>query len=461
MTLKNFTTVFGAALLILGCQSQTSSVSPTAILIENVNVVDVANAEILQGQQVVIDTGLIQNISTEILDPDKFTIRINGSQKYLIPGLAEMHAHIPGPNTSRERLEETLFLYLSNGVTTIRGMLGHEMHLKLKEEVASGNVLGPRIYTSSPSLNGNTVKTPAEAREKVTAYAQAGFDFLKIHPGIQRNVFDTLVAVARENDIPFAGHVPVYVGIRHALESGFASIDHIDGYLEGLVPVEKGLDPTTNGFFGYDFTDETDPALIDELIAMTKEKHVWIVPTQSLFERWFAPADVEALLAQPEMKYMPASTLEQWKNRKIQSTGPESGFDPEKWERFIAIRRQLLKQLHDDGHGMALGSDAPQLFNVPGFSIHHEIQGMLRAGLSDLEILRTGTMNPARYFGHSHVFGQVKEGMEADLILLLENPLDNIEHLKLVEGVFVRGRWIDQKMIEERLEHIANNAANQ
>jgi len=161
------------------------------------------------------------------------------------------------------------------------------------------------------------------------------------------------------------------------------------------------------------------------------------------------------------MKYMPASTLKQWRDRKIQSTGPDSGFDPEKWERFISIRRQLLKRLHDNGHGMALGSDAPQLFNVPGFSIHHEIQGMLRAGLSDLDILRTGTIKPAEYFGQSDIFGQVLEGLEADLILLSENPLENIENLKSVEGVFVRGRWIDIKMIDDRLLEIAENATTQ
>lgn len=459
--MKKIGFTLSACLILFGCQIQSQSVSPTAILIENVYVINVAEGTLSEPMQVVIDSARIRSITSGIENPGSYSTRIDGTGKYLVPGLAEMHAHIPGPNTSRERLEETLFLYLSNGITTIRGMLGHEMHLKLKEEVASGEVLGPRVYTSSPSLNGNSVQTPDEARQKVTAYAEAGFDFLKIHPGIQRNVFDTLVATARKANIPFAGHVPVDVGIRHALESKFASIDHIDGYLEGLVPADKNLDPTTNGFFGYNFTDEADVGLISELVALTREKEVWIVPTQSLFERWFAPADVEALLAQPEMKYMPASTLEQWGSRKIQSTGPDSGFDPDRWERFISIRRQLLKQLHDAGHGMVLGSDAPQLFNVPGFSIHHEIQGMLRAGLTDLEILRTGTLNPAVYFDQTDVFGQVQEGLEADLILLSENPLENIENLRSVEGVFVRGRWIDKKTIEKRLDEIAQNAINQ
>jgi len=445
-------------LFLLGCKTNSQPPSPTSILISDVHIVDVDKGSVLENQHVVIDSGRILSISDQIPDPASFGNNINGSGKFLIPGLAEMHAHIPSPNTSRERLEETLFLYLSNGITTIRGMLGHPMHLELRQEVADGNVLGPRIFTSSPSLNGNSVPTTEEARSKVTDYAAAGYDFLKIHPGIKKDVFDTLVATANEKGIAFAGHVPVEVGIRHALNSEFASIDHIDGYLEGLVPSDKGLDPNTNGFFGYNFTDETDPALIEELVSLSKEKQVWIVPTQSLFERWFAPTTAEEMLSQPEMQYMPASTLAQWKSRKSQSTGDESGFDAAKWERFIKIRRDLLKSLHDHGHGIILGSDAPQLFNVPGFSIHHEMEGMLRAGLTPMEILRTGTINPATYFNMEAVFGQVKEGLEADLILLDGNPLDDLNNLKKVSGVLVRGHWISKNEIDQRLESIAENA---
>ncbi|NND16301.1 MAG: amidohydrolase family protein [Eudoraea sp.] len=448
------------ALFLIGCKSNSQPPSPTSILLTDVNIVDVAKGLVLEKKQVVIDSGLIVSISDQIAHPEDYGNKIDGAGKFLMPGLAEMHAHIPSPNTSRERLEETLFLYLSNGITTIRGMLGHPMHQELRKEVSDGEVLGPRIFTSSPSLNGNSVETTEEARSKVTAYAEAGYDFLKIHPGIRKNVFDTLVATANEKSIAYAGHVPVDVGIRHALESGYASIDHIDGYLEGLVPTEKGLDPNTNGFFGYDFTDETDPANIDDLVSLTKEKQVWIVPTQSLFERWFAPTSAEDMLAQPEMQYMPASTLDQWKRRKLQSTGPDSGFDSEKWERFIQIRRQLLKSLHDQGHGIILGSDAPQLFNVPGFSIHHEMEGMLRAGLTPLEILRTGTINPATYFEMESTFGQVKEGLEADLILLEGNPIEDLKHMKKVSGVMVRGHWISKEEIDQRLRSIAKNAQN-
>ena len=136
----------------------------------------------------------------------------------------------------------------------------------------------------------------------------------------------------------------------------------------------------------------------------------------------------------------------------------DENFNETQWQRFDIIRRKLIKKLQDDGHGMLLGSDAPQLFNVPGFSIQHEIQGMLNAGLTPLDIIKSGTINPAKFFNASDEFGQVKEGFSADLIILGNNPLENLTALK-VEGVMVHGQYLSKNSIDEKLEHIANNAA--
>ena len=447
------------ALVVLACKQYPQSTSETAILLTNVNVLDVRSGEIMQNMQIVVDSGKIMQVSASI--EGMFSTTLDGQGAFAVPGLAEMHAHIPSPPTSEERIEETLFLYLSNGITTIRGMLGHPRHLELRNEALEGTILSPRIFTSSPSLNGNTVRSPEEARTKVTAYQEAGYDFLKIHPGIQLEVFDTLVKTANEVGISFSGHVPVDVGIRHALDSKYASIDHVDGYLEGLVPESAGIKPNENGFFGYNFTPLADTSLIDELVIKSKENSVWVVPTQSLYERWFAPTQAEDMLSDPEMQYMPASTLENWKRRKEQSTGEDTGFSSEQWEDFISIRRQLIKALQEGGQGLILGSDAPQLFNVPGFSIHHEMAGMLRAGLSPLEILQSGTINPAAFFGMEKEFGEIKTGLSADFFLVNGSPLENLAKLRNIQGVMVRGIWISKDDIDKKLQEIALHAAKQ
>jgi hypothetical protein len=198
-----------------------------------------------------------------------------------------------------------------------------------------------------------------------------------------------------------------------------------------------------------------DTAKIDELVRLAAENKVWIVPTQSLFTKWFAPTDADEMLSLPEMKYMPPVTLEDWKRRKQESTGEDSGFDEEQWQKFDAIRKQLIKSLSEDGHGMLLGSDAPQLFNVPGFSIHKEMQDMKDAEMSNLEIIRSGTINPAIFFDMEDTFGEVKEGLDADLILLEENPLKNLEALKRLAGVMRQGQWIPKAEIDQRLSEIA------
>jgi imidazolonepropionase-like amidohydrolase len=451
------TAVLAMILIFCACNRPKKNIGATALLITDVSVVDVRSGSILENRQVVVDSGKIVTIADRIDDPESYPQKIDGKGKYLMPGLAEMHAHIPPPTTDPRRIEETLFLYLSNGITTIRGMLGDPAHLSLREKARNGDILSPRIFTSSPSLNGNTVSSKEEAKEKVTAYGRDGYDFLKIHPGVPLEAFDQIVATANEVGIPFAGHVPVAVGIRHALESKYASIDHVDGFLEGLVPESAGVDPSDNGFFGYAFTPLADTTMIDGLVQMAKTNKVWIVPTQSLFERWFAPIPVETLLAQPEMKYMPKSTLANWERIKKETMADES-FTVAQWQQFDAIRKKLIHKLQQNGHGMLLGSDAPQLFNVPGFSIHHEIQGMLNAGLTPLEIIRSGTINPAAFFDRSDTFGEIKEGMQADLILVDVNPLEDLSALQKISGVMVRGRWLDSKTIADKLAEIAEHA---
>ena len=451
--------IAGAILIFISCNQAQEKVSDTAILISNVTVIDVITGELLPDRQMVIDSGKIKKIAVSLENEEVYKTIIDGQGKYALPGLAEMHAHIPSPPASKERTEETLFLYLSNGITTIRGMLGHPSHLELRIAAERGELFSPRIFTSSPSLNGNSVTSAEEAMEKVIAYKNEGYDFLKIHPGIKRDVFDELVKTANESGISFSGHVPVDVGIEHALESKYASIDHVDGFLEGLVPMSEKVDPNENGFFGYNFTKLADTTMIDELVELSKNNKVWIVPTQSLFERWFAPVDGEILLQQPEMKYMPASTLLEWRKRKEASTGPGTNFDKTQWETFIDIRRKLIYALNKTGHGLLLGSDAPQLFNVPGFSIHHEMEGMLKSGLSPLEILQSGTINPALFFNMESVFGQLKEGMAADILLVNSNPVEDISALKDLSGVMVRGKWIGKADIDQKLQQIAKNAS--
>jgi imidazolonepropionase-like amidohydrolase len=121
----------------------------------------------------------------------------------------------------------------------------------------------------------------------------------------------------------------------------------------------------------------------------------------------------------------------------------------------VAVRRELIKALHDAGAGLLLGSDAPQIFNVPGFSLHRELEAVVAAGLTPYEALRTGTANPAAFFDATAEFGTIREGLAADLILVAENPLEDVRALERIEGVMVRGRWLDRAALDAGLAEIA------
>lgn len=423
-------------------------------IIQSVNIIDVENGSIIFEQDVVIKEGKIAAIGKSKPHEKSHIIQADG--KYLMPGLTEMHAHIPTPETEdKSYVEDVLFLYLSQGVTTIRGMLGDPFHLQLKKDIDKGIILSPRVYTSSPSLNGGTIKTKEEAIERVKQYKNDGYDFLKIHPGITLSTWEGVEETAKEVGIPFSGHVPIEVGIHRALESGYSTIDHLDGYLEGLVPKDLKIDPSSGGFFGYNFTDDINVELIKELVAKTKKLNVAVVPTQTLFTRWFSPTDPNENMKEPEMKYMPSKVRFSWRQNKERMISNED-YNIEKWKKFISIRNAVLKEMDKQDITFLLGSDAPQVMNVPGFSIHHEMKDMANAGISTNKIIKSGTINPALFFGEEENYGAIKNGASADLILLNKNPLENINNSTDIHGVMVRGQWLSKQSIESRLAEIAD-----
>ena len=217
--------------------------------------------------------------------------------------------------------------------------------------------------------------------------------------------------------------------------------------------------PSKNGFFGYDFTDLAEESLMDDLVAKTVENEVGIVTTQTLFTRWFSPTPPETLLQAQEMQYMSPKTLFTWRQNKSKLINGDS-YNAKKWERFIAIRTKLLQKMDTAGVNFLLGSDAPQVFNVPGFSLHRELKAMAAIGMANFKILQAGTINPAIFFDAKGEYGTIEVGAAADLVLLNANPLEAIENANNIVGVMVGEEWLSKKGIEVELAKIAANYKN-
>ena len=435
---------------VIGLHAQSQRPAPVAAFV-NVNVLPMDRNAVLSDHTVIVRDGQIAAVgpSSKVPVPEGAQ-RVDGRNKFLMPTLAEMHAHIPGANAPDEEIERTLFLYAANGIGTIRGMLGHPRHLEYRERVAKGPLFSPRIYTSGPSFSGKTAATPEMAVKAVIDQKAAGYDLLKIHPGVPLAAFDAMAAKAKELAIPFAGHVPLEVGLHRALAARYKSIDHLDGYVEALA-----REPSRSEFFGINLVNEVDESRLPSLVAETKAADTWMVPTQILMESLLSEESSAKMAQWPEMKYMPAQIVQNWIKQKDGMTSKVSAADRQK---FLALRRKILKALLDGGVPFALGSDAPQWWNVPGFSAHRELKVMVAAGFSPFQALQSGTVNPARYFGTSSSTGTVAPGMRGDLLLLDANPLDSIENSSRIAGVMLNGRWMSRSDLDKRLQELTTPA---
>ena len=422
------------ACLALFC---ATSVCAQSMAIVNVNVIPMTADTVVAAQTVVVEDGVITTIGavTDVAVPENAQL-IDGTDRFLMPGLTEMHGHVTG--TDDEQVRHLFNLYLANGVTTVRGMLGRPSHLDLRAAIESGDVFGPRFITSGPSFNGNSVSSAEQAARMVREQHAAGYDFLKIHPGLSKNEFNALADTANEVGIPFAGHVPASVGLAGALDKGMATIDHLDGYMAALLPANTDTSGGYGGFFGVNLAGQAEVDRVGELVMATKAAGVANVPTQVLFEQWVNRVPPEELASRSDMRFVGRNTVDQWQRSK-RATITERGFDQDVADRAIEIRRRIIRELHEAGAGLLLGSDAPQVFNVPGFSLHYELELMVASGLTPFEALATGTTATAKFFGLNA--GTVEVGRVADLVLVDANPLEDISNSARVHGVLVRGRW--------------------
>lgn len=438
----------GTAVLALGCQAPPDG----STAFENVTVIPMDEERLLERQTVVVVDGRIAHVGPagESGAPGAATA-IDGQGKFLMPGFAEMHGHLPGPDTEPAEVDRILFLFLSNGVTTVRGMLGDPFHLELQREIAMGDRLGPTLYAAGPAFRGTPELTAEQARARVRDQQAAGFDLLKILEGLPVDVYDAIADEAKRSGVPFGGHVPNAVGLLHALEAGQGSIDHLDGYLEALEADDSPLRKADAATRSRELGLHADESKLPGLVQATLDAGASVVPTMALWETFNADQPVEALAGLDELKYLPQETVQGWidsQTRRRERLHPEAG------RRVIEIRKKMLKALQDGGVRIAFGTDAPQVFNVPGFSIHREMAIMASAGLTPYEILQSGTRNVAEHFGSAD-FGQVTPGMRADLILLEGNPLEDVSNMARRAGVMARGRWIPEAGIQARLAELA------
>jgi len=416
-------------------------------LLTDVSLVDVKTGEVNKDASIWIKNGKIKAVNPTST-PKKIK-KISAYDRWVIPGLSEMHAHVPGNPEYSDRIMK---LFIAHGVTNIRGMLGQPVHLELRKQLNSGYKLGPYLVTSGPSVNGNSVQSPEIAKKTIKEQVAAGYDFHKIHPGLSKESYKVVSETAKKLGSNWGGHISLDVGIIDTIKLGQSTIDHMDGFIEELA-VRNGGSLENQGFFGFALAEKVKNESIAEIIKELSAYDYSIVATEGLMQSLAGESSIDTLMKNPALRWMPQSVVSNWKSSHEGFWNNES-VTKERAKRFLEVRSLLLKEFQNQGVPILLGSDAPQIFNVPGDSLHKEMVFMVEAGLTPLEVLQSGTKNVYEHYKGKHPVGLVAPGMRADLVLLDNNPLEDIRHTRDIYAIVSAGQLLDRKNLDEILKSL-------
>lgn len=438
---------------------------------KNVTVIPMDSEKTLANQTVVVEGGKIKLIAqTESISLDGDVKIIDGSGKYLIPGLSDMHVHIWS--------EQEPPLYVANGVTLVRNMWGETFTLKIRDDINSGNILGPTIITGGRIVDGaprmwdgsEEIKTEEEARAIVRAHKSAGYDFIKVYSSLTPELFDIIADEAKAQNIPFSGHVPMSVTLEHAMRSGMTTIEHLTGFKEATY--KEGVD-FGKGFFSKErmdigsklnsgelsFDDIFDPSKTKTMAAIATETGVWNVPTLIVIDKIFLTrkeADVQ--FSRPEIKYIVPAIQSMWNPDNDFRRKNTTDEQLKAMQGFFQREVDTVTTLHEAGANIMSGTDAPNPYVFHGFSLHEELALFVKAGMTPYEALRTSTINPAKFLNAVGEFGTITVGARADMVLLDANPLEDISNAQMRSGVMLRGRWLPEAELQKALEVVAKEA---
>jgi imidazolonepropionase-like amidohydrolase len=416
---------------------------------------------VLPGQTVIVEGDRIVSMGPVGKTPvPAGAVRIEATGQYLMPGLADMHIHIPPEGSDGETASKEFWLFVAHGVTTARVMIGQPEHLVLRDTIARGALLGPTLYVAGPPLGIKPgalpgvpeLKTLDDARRVPAEQKKAGYDFVKILDDLTLEQYDALAAGCREAGIPLVGHVPDSVSLEHALASQ-ASIEHLAGYIEALIPADIRGKP---GLRLSEVLDKLEVARLPELVAATKKANGVNVPTLFFWSALVSSDTPQLLGLRGGLEYVPAKEKAGWAEQRTKSLARNP--KPTDYAPYHALRAQITKALADAGTTLLLGTDSPDFYNVAGVSIHEELARLVAAGLTPYQALRGGTKDAAAFLHAEKEFGTVAPGARADLILSNANPLADVGTLRTPAGVMIRGRWIPRAEIQQHLDAIAAEA---
>ncbi len=400
----------------------------------NVTLVAVESGTLVPGQTVVVEGGRIRWVgpAREARIPAGAT-RIDGTGRFLAPGLADMHAHVD---------PDAMVLYLASGITTVRELNGDSTRLRLRDDLAAGRQAGPTLIVSGPLMAGQPqryrhlqVTGVPQAEQEVARLAREGYDLVKVYDGLGLEVYQAIVRTAKTAGLPVTGHIPRAVGLDSALAAR-QDIEHAATILDAAG--------------GH----SADTLQLDAALDRVAAANVWVTPTLAAFEALTLTGSPEvwARFDGPDLALVDRDTRSWWRSLRRGDSAP--GASPRNRQHWAMLQR-VVRGLADRQVRMLAGTDTPNPLMVPGTSLHEELRVLEQAGVSRRAVLAMATMRAAEYLGTPEEFGSIRPGARADLLLLAANPLENLAALRTPEGVMARGRWMPRAELAGLVAEVA------
>jgi hypothetical protein len=408
------------------------SAANNSFLITNVNVIPMNQDTILVDKMVYIKEGIIQEIADNI--NVKEVEIIDAENKYLTPGLIDMHVHL------WDRHE--LGLYLSNGVTAVRNLWGMPMHLRLKEDIKNDKIISPMFFTTGPKLTGPDflgddnlqLTDSSEAKEKVISYKKRGYDFIKTYYGLTEDLFDAVVEQATISDMDIIAHPSQKVPYSYHFNPQIKSIEHVEDIIQQ--PLNYKLDTLK----------------LEEVIRdFEKSKHSSFSPTLTVYNNIYQMLIDDQILESEQLQFInplikkvdSKAQFERWNTAKQRDSSIVKTI-----KKQHDFHLKIIRKLHKAGVTFISGTDAGIGVTIPGFSIHQELAFYKEAGFSNYETLKTATINASKTHTIMNNMGTIEVGKIANLIVVDDNPLLDLSVLKKPTTVFIKGRKLNRKTLD-------------
>jgi hypothetical protein len=471
------TILWTASAALAGEQARPRSSEYRTIYVTRVKVVDVTVGKEVRDQTVIIKDDRIFSVGmSKSTKPPAGARVVDGTGKYLIPGLWDMHVHA----VSAERIDSMFPMFVANGVLGVRDM-GTSMPLaeiaQLRKDVQSGSRVGPRIFAAGPLLDGRpkpllpyflAITTPEAGRAEVDTLKSSGADLIKVYSWLSKDTFLAIADEANRQKIPFAGHVPFSVSALEASDAGMNSMEHLFGVFLSCSSREDELraemlksgsnlgDGDRMRLEARDAADSYDPAKASKVFAHLLKNGTQQVPTLTAF--WgFAQGFDARVTGDPRLKYIPLAAQQRWSEQAKSLADRLSVI-----ANFYAQQLRILGDLHRAGVPVLAGTDAAwyQPYTYAGFSLHDELGLLVRAGFTPAEALQSATIDPARFLGRERDLGSIEKGKFADLVLLDADPLSDISNTQKINTVIVSGRVLDRKALDSLLASAERDVMN-